>query len=119
MSAAFTTGQRQTLFEVVVLVTYLPLSKILNHQSGVTPGQVPVFKGGRDSPFSPAYIMNASPICLLLLTQAMPLAFSLALVSAGRSIAARIAMMAITTSNSIRVKPVAHLRNLPHASGLP
>src|SRR6266436_10265248 len=35
----------------------------------------------------------------------MALALSLALPSAGRSIAARIAMMAITTSNSIRVKP--------------
>ena len=32
-------------------------------------------------------------------------AFSLALESAGRSIAARIAMIAITTSNSINVKP--------------
>src|SRR5678809_485170 len=105
MSESFTTGQRQTLLEVEVVVRYLPLSSILNHQSGVTPGQVPVFKGGRNSLLSCVYIANARPICLLLLTHAMPLALSLALDSAGSSIAARIAMIAITTSSSIRVKP--------------
>src|SRR5262245_46379779 len=105
MSRSLTTGQRQTLLEVVVLVRYLPRSRIWNHQSGVTAGQVPVFKGGRISLWSPAYIMNASPICLLLLTHAMPFAFSLDLDSAGSNIAARIAMIAITTSNSIRVNP--------------
>ena len=40
----------------------------------------------------------------MLLRQEAAMAFSLALAKAGRSIAARIAMMAITTSNSIRVK---------------
>src|ERR1051326_513416 len=35
----------------------------------------------------------------------MPWVFSLALVNAGSSIAARMAMIAITTSSSIRVKP--------------
>src|SRR6187200_763325 len=35
----------------------------------------------------------------------MPCALTLALLSAGNSIAARIAMIAMTTSNSIRVKP--------------
>src|SRR5882672_11056520 len=37
--------------------------------------------------------------------QTMRSAFRLALASAGRSVAARIAMIAITTSNSMRVKP--------------
>src|SRR5512135_289727 len=40
-----------------------------------------------------------------LLAQRTRMAFSLDALSAGRSIAARIAIMAITTSSSIRVKP--------------
>ena len=43
--------------------------------------------------------------CLKLLRQLMVLAFSLALDSAGNSRAARMAMMAMTTSSSIRVNP--------------
>src|SRR5262245_29603125 len=45
-------------------------------------------------------------ICLSLLRQAAPVALSLALVRAGNSIAARIAMIAITTSSSIKVKAI-------------
>ena len=41
---------------------------------------------------------------LWLLRQEMPLAFSLALFNAGRSIAARIAMTEITMRSSMRVK---------------
>jgi hypothetical protein len=37
------------------------------------------------------------------------LAFSLALASAGNNIAARMAMIAMTTSNSIKVNPVEHV----------
>src|SRR5262245_58590268 len=44
------------------------------------------------------------PICFRLFTHEMRLAFSLAIESAGNSIAARMAMIAITTSNSIKVK---------------
>ena len=47
---------------------------------------------------------NASPICFRLLTQEMLFALSLATFNAGSSIAARIAMIAITMSNSINVK---------------
>jgi hypothetical protein len=47
---------------------------------------------------------EAVPICLQLLTQAMVLDLSLALESAGSNIAARIAMMAMTTNSSIKVK---------------
>src|SRR5579862_1178042 len=45
------------------------------------------------------------PICLMLLMQEVCFAFDLALARAGRSIAARIAIMAITTSSSIKVNP--------------
>src|SRR5437773_11079786 len=45
-----------------------------------------------------------TPICLRLLRQEMRLAFCLAEASAGSNSAARIAMIAMTTSNSIRVK---------------
>lgn len=41
--------------------------------------------------------------CFRLFMQTVRLAFSLALAKAGNSIAARIAMIAITTSNSIKV----------------
>src|SRR6267142_4695320 len=44
------------------------------------------------------------PICFVLFKQAMANALSLALAKAGNSMAARMAMIAITTSNSIRVK---------------
>src|SRR6266540_4592283 len=47
---------------------------------------------------------KAKPICLRLLTQLMRWARALALAKAGRSRPARMAMMAITTSNSISVK---------------
>src|SRR6266516_1322851 len=40
----------------------------------------------------------------MLLRQIMPCALALALLNAGRSIAARMAIMAITTSSSMRVK---------------
>ena len=53
---------------------------------------------------SEAYIFQAKDNCRRLLRQAVSVAFSLARLSAGNNIAARIAMMAITTSNSISVK---------------
>ena len=59
---------------------------------------------GKKSPLSPAYIMTARLICLVLLMQAMDSALSLALLNAGSNMAARIAMIAMTTSNSIKVK---------------
>src|SRR5579859_2799038 len=55
--------------------------------------------------FSSAYICHAIPSCFWLLTQVAPMAFNLALDNAGKSIAARMAMMAITTNSSINVKP--------------
>jgi len=49
--------------------------------------------------------IEARTICFWLLAQAAPVAFDFALAKAGKSIPARIAMMAMTTSNSIKVKP--------------
>ena len=46
---------------------------------------------------------QAKPSCRELLMQEMPDAFCFALLSAGNSMAARMAMMAMTTSNSINV----------------
>ena len=53
--------------------------------------------------------MKTVPHCLICETQAMLRAFSRAFDNAGNSIAAKIAMMAMTTSNSIRVNPA-----IPH-----
>src|ERR1044072_205218 len=50
------------------------------------------------------YIVIAAPICFRLLTQAVFLADSLARAKTGKSRAARIAMMAMTTKSSINVK---------------
>src|SRR5262245_2171015 len=61
--------------------------------------------GGRKSLLSPAYICQARINCLPLFMQKMPCDLDLDFESAGRSIAARIAMMAMTTSSSISVKP--------------
>ena len=54
---------------------------------------------------SDTYICNAMPICFSLFMQKICCALALACARAGRSMAARMAMMAITTSNSISVKP--------------
>src|ERR1017187_1999780 len=59
--------------------------------------------GTSQSSKSPEYIAEAIPICFLLLKHWACWAFLFAEASAGRSIAARIAIMAITTSNSINV----------------
>src|SRR5258708_16310613 len=64
----------------------------------------PLFSARRE-PLSSAYIASASCTCLRLLRQEIPSALALALLSAGSNMAARIAMIAMTTNNSIRVKP--------------
>src|SRR6267143_5775626 len=55
------------------------------------------------SPLSFAQIRNATLVCLKLFKQAMRLALALARASAGSRRPAKIAIMAITTSNSMRV----------------
>src|SRR5271156_6175464 len=66
------------------------------HQRGVR---------GKASPLSPAYMMKDRPICLVLLKQEVANPLSFAAARAGKSMAARMAMMAMTTSSSIRVNP--------------
>ena len=53
------------------------------------------------------YIVTATPICLQLFRQADWPALAFALANAGNNRLARIAMMAITTSSSISVNPLA------------
>jgi hypothetical protein len=60
---------------------------------------------------SVAYMVNAKANCFWLLRQEVSVARSLALLSAGRSRPARIAMMAMTTSSSIRVKAFTFVRD--------
>jgi hypothetical protein len=79
-------------------------------QSGIWETQGGKALNQSDSPMggdfvASAYISIANPHCFKLLRQVISQAFSLALAKAGRSIAAK---MAMTTSNSIRVNPVAN-----------
>src|SRR6185436_20227020 len=67
-------------------------------------GETVLPSSGTASSLSWAYIVKASDHCLRSLRQAVTRAFSLALASAGSSSAARIAMIAITTRSSMRVK---------------
>ena len=59
---------------------------------------------GYVSRFSSAYIWKARMTCLLLLMHLTWSAFALARARAGKSKAAKMAMMAITTRSSISVK---------------
>src|SRR6266542_2420784 len=78
----------------------------------VAPPETPeLMFGGTESLFSSAYMAHASCSCRTLLRHATPCAFALALLNAGNSIEARIAMMAMTTSNSMRVNPICDLRS--------
>ena len=61
-------------------------------------------RGGNFVLLSSRYIWKARPICFWLLTHLISFACSLALLSAGNSSEARIAMMAMTTSSSMSVK---------------
>src|ERR1017187_9951018 len=54
--------------------------------------------------YASEYMIQANCICLRFARHLMPSALSLALVSAGSNKAARMAMIAITTNNSIKVK---------------
>jgi hypothetical protein len=58
---------------------------------------------GKKSRLSPAYILMASPHCFRLLAHCARIADAFALARAGSNIAARMAIMAITTNNSIKV----------------
>ena len=64
----------------------------------------PLPEKGNVSRLSPVYSVITSPTCFKLEVQAIRCALAFALDNAGRSIAARMAMIAITTSSSINVK---------------
>ena len=69
------------------------------------PVAVPVLFIGKLSELSPTYMRYAIWIWRLLLMQSASHALCLAAANTGNSIAARMAMMAMTTSNSINVNP--------------
>src|SRR3954465_5570003 len=71
---------------------------------GISQHQLPPLRSGRASRLSSAYMCRLRPSCFSLFMQVTRIALSFAFASAGNSIAARMAMMAITTNNSISVK---------------
>src|SRR5437016_949450 len=85
--------------------------------SGATIGTIVLPSSGTLSSKSSAYILNANPHCLLLLRQAVAWARALALERAGSSMAARIAIMAMTTRSSINVN-AREIRRSPKAFNL-
>src|SRR5438477_2395318 len=60
--------------------------------------------GGKKSSLSPAYISVASPHCFKLLKQVVAAPLALARLNAGKSSEARMAIIEMTTSNSMSVK---------------
>src|SRR5882724_6737094 len=84
---------------------------------GVTGDSLPVIQVGRPSGspaemvlgtpswFSLAYNCQPNINCLFWFKHWIPWALCLAFARAGKSIAAKMAMMAMTTNNSIKVKP--------------
>src|SRR5881394_483259 len=102
MSSFLTAVQRHTLLDMDELVRYFPRSRIEKYQLvGLKPGHGSVFNGGKASPLSLAYMISPRPICRLLFRHAVVCARIFARLNAGNNIAARIAMMAMTTSSSI------------------
>src|SRR5204862_344616 len=89
-------------FQSITLLTQL--SNFLLAIAFIVPGIVKLLQ--QVSLNSPAYIYQASRSCLLLFMHRMPWALALALAKAGNNRPARMAMMAITTNSSIKVKPL-------------
>src|SRR2546426_301881 len=87
-----------------MLVLSLLFALKSSHPSTQPLDPVPPFPfGGNFSLLSSAYIIHDSPSCLRLAIHLIPCALVLALARAGRSMLARIAIIAITTSSSIKV----------------
>src|ERR1041385_6787720 len=82
------------------------------HKSG-SPGRV----YGSILPVSMMFIAVARPSCLRLLMHEACWAFDFAFDNAGNSIPAKIAIIAITTSNSSNVKPPARRKRKPRNPG--
>src|SRR5262245_7987313 len=83
----------------------------------------PAVETGGKEPWVSWKLCQARPNCLRLLVQLIRAAASRTFCTAGSSRPIRIAMMAITTSNSISVKPPRGTRpcdwDMIHSSGLP
>src|SRR5436190_24232056 len=91
------------MFEVVKSIWAFPTTQQPGGLLGEPAPSDNWFRGKR-SLLSLGYMKQARPSCLRLFTHLICCAFTLALLSAGNSIEARIAMLAITTSSSIKVK---------------
>src|SRR5687767_15342117 len=65
------------------------------------------------------YIPRARPSCLILLKQEVCRALARAWAKTGKRMAARMAMIAITTSSSIRVKALRRISGSPCGSVIP
>src|SRR5437899_24192 len=75
--------------------------------------------GTSQSLLSWTYMVQASCNCLRLLRQTMACALAFARARAGKSKAARIAIMAMTTKSSIRVKPRGDRQRRSETAALP
>src|ERR1700682_5117517 len=92
------------VLSMVVSQSRTLLAQFANVPSAIVatvPGMVKLF--AVLSPKSSEYVCHAIIICLLLFRQDRPWAFAFALLKAGRIMAARMAMMAMTTNSSISV----------------
>ena len=105
-----------------MFVAVISLALPTTQHPGSDPALLPPFPshrfGGIQSPLSAMYKCHPLTNCLTLFMQTIRYAFSLALLSAGRSKAARMAMIAITTRSSIKVKALGSTRaHLVNAAG--
>src|SRR6266516_3483717 len=74
--------------------------------------------GTSQSLWSSTYMIQASWSCLRLFRQTMAWALALARLNAGRSSAAKMAIIAITTSSSTKLKPLIDSRKLVECSSI-
>src|SRR5271170_6390629 len=82
------------------------VSAMLTVPGTYVPGSLPLaYKFAVLSLLSPAYMIQPSVNCFVLFMQLTAQAFCFALLKAGNNIAAIMAIMAMTTNNSINVKP--------------
>src|SRR3954466_1899963 len=93
-------GQARILGEFSSLVATPTIQRLLLVWAPSGPGT----SHGNLSPWSLPHMRMARPTCLRLFTQLIRWARALALARAGRSKPARMAMMAMTTNSSMRVK---------------
>src|SRR6266700_1376937 len=93
-----------------------PIAQVLY---ALGPGNSTGLLGTSQSLFSWTYMVQASCNCFRLLRQTTACALALARARAGKSKAARIARMAMTTKSSIRVKPQVGLQRRPVTAAFP